>query len=599
MMVAPALALVAMLAVGGSLSEAQQQFAEGRYEEAERLALQAAQPPQLGTALYLVGLARFRAGKPAEALEALEAAGQAEDAPERASWSFNRAACLYALGRFDEAEQDFLEAAEDASLSRMAWANAGFAALDGGSAERAAQWAERARQGASERELALVEELLAAIAKTQGVPVDEGDEAYRQGLASFDADRFDEARAHFLRAAKLTPSSGRAQLMAGASAYRAGDRSTAREDVTASLRLPLDAQDQETARDYLDRLSFGLRSSGRGRGLSLGASTGYDSNVLQVGVAQRDVFMGTETGSPFVEVGLGLVSRHRLSDTLFAELAYGGSQRVYGLASSRDYSLQLHRLGASLELEPVQRLRLGASAGGDVFLTGLSDFRGLQASANASVWTALDESEVTSTRLDVTLARKAGLISEFSYLTGRRLDATLSQEFRLETVAATAWYRYRRDRIGTLVQATSGQAPGVSQEYVIPFSSTSHTLGASARLELGDWGEASLSAGVEWRDYLSQSYLRLQAVDGTVEERNRRRRRDVRFVLGPSVSARLTKRLLLSLRYDFLSSDSNMDTRLADEPGTCVAPEYSCHSYDYTNGNYQKHVPMLELSATW
>jgi tetratricopeptide (TPR) repeat protein len=598
MMAAPALALVAMLAAGGSLSEAQQQFAEGRYEDAEQLALQAAQPPQLGTALYLVGLARFRAGRPAEALEALEAAGQAEDAPERASWSFNRAACLYALGRFDEAEQAFLEAAEDASLSRMAWANAGFAALDGGSPERAAQWAERARQGASERELALVEELLTAIANAQGTPVDEGDEAYRQGLASFDAGRFEEARAHFLRSAKLSPSSGRAQLMAGASAYRAGDRSTAREDVTASLLLPLDAGDQKTARDYLDRLSFGLRSSGRGGGLSLGVGTGYDSNVPQVGVAQRDVFMGTETGSPFVEVGLGFVSRHRLSDTLFAEFAYGGSQRVYGLDSSRDYSLQLHRVGASLELEPVQRLRLGASAGGDVFLTGLSDFRGLQASASASVWTALDESEVTSTRLDIAIARKGGLIDEFSYLTGWRLDATLSQEFRLQKVAATAWYRYRRDRIGTLVQAAFSQ-PGVSQEYVIPFSSRSHTLGASARMELGDWGEASLSAGLEWRHYASQSYLRLQLLDGTVEERNRRRRRDVRFVLGPSVSARITKRLLLTLRYDFLSSDSNMDTRLTNEPGTCVAPEYSCHGYDYTNGNYGKHVPMLELSATW
>ena len=595
---APALALVAMLAAGGSLSEAQQQFAEGRYEEAERLALQAAQPPRLGTALYLVGLARFRAGRPAEALEALDAAGQAEDAPERASWSFNRAACLYALERFAEAEQAFLEAAEDASLSRMAWANAGFAALDGGAPERAAQWAEKARQGASERELALVEELLAAIANTQGIPVDEGDEAYRQGLVSFDEGRFEEARAHFLRAAKLTQSSGRAQLMAGASAWRAGDRSTAREDVTAALALPLDERDQETARDYLDRLSFGLRSNGRGRGLSLAAGTGYDSNVLQVGVAQLDVLRGSETGSLFLEVGLGLVTRHRLSDTLFAELAYGGSQRVYALDSSSDYSLQLHRVGATLELEPVHRLRLGASAGGDVFFTGLSAFRGLQASANASVWTALDESEVTSTRLDVTLARKGGLISEFSYLTGWRLDATLSQEFRLQTLAATAWYRYRRDRIGTLVQAAFGQ-PGVTQEYIIPFASRSHTLGASARMELGDWGEATLSAGLEWRHYARQSSLRLQYLDGTVEERNRRRRRDVRFVLGPSVSARVGKRLLLSLRYDFLSSESNMDTRLADEPGVCVAPEYSCHSNDYTNGNYGKHVPMLELSATW
>src|SRR6185503_16775952 len=163
-----------------SLSEAQQEFAEGRYEQAERLALQAAHPPQLGAALYLVGLARFRAGRPAEALEALDAAGQAQDAPERTSWSFNRGACLYALGRFDEAEQAFLEAAEAESLARVAWANAGFAALDGGSTERAAQWAARAKPGASEHELALVEELLSEIERAKGRSVAESDEAYRQ-----------------------------------------------------------------------------------------------------------------------------------------------------------------------------------------------------------------------------------------------------------------------------------------------------------------------------------------------------------------------------------------------------------------------------------
>jgi tetratricopeptide (TPR) repeat protein len=599
MMAVPALALVAMLAAGDSLSEAQQVFAEGRYEEAEQLALQAAQPPQLGTALYLVGLARFRAGRPAEALEALDAAGQAQDAPERATWSFNRAACLYALGRFDEAEQAFLVAAEDESLARVAWANAGFAALDSGSPERAAQWAERARPGASERELALVEELLSEVARVQGSSEDKGSEAYRQGLVSFDAGRLEEARAHFLEAAKQSLSPGRARLMAGASAYRSGDRAVARDDVTAALALSLDAQDQQTARDYLDRLSFGLRASGRGRAVSIGASTGYDSNVLQVGVAPRDARAGTETGSLFAEAGLGLVTRHRLSDTLFAELAYGGSQRVYTLDSARDYSLQLHRVLAAVELEATRRLRLGASAGGDVFFTGLSDFRGLQASASAAAWVALDESEVTSTRLDASIARKAGLISEFSYLAGRRLDATLSQEFRFQPLAATAWYRYREDRIGTLVQTTSGQAPGVSQEYVIPFAWRGHAIGVSARLELGDWVEASLSAAVEWRDYLRESFLRIQSVDGTGEERGRRRREDVRFVLGPSVSARLTKQLQLSLRYDFLRSESNMDTRLQDEPGACVAPEYVCHIYDYTNGNYQKHVPMLELSATW
>ncbi|KFE71404.1 tetratricopeptide repeat protein [Hyalangium minutum] len=596
------LALLALSATGASLTEAQQAFAEGRYEGAEQLALQAAKPPQEGAALYLVGLARFRSGRPADALEALEAAGKAQDAPERAPWNFNRGACLYELGRFEEAEQAFLQAAADESLSRVAWVNAGFAALDAGFPERAAQWAARAKAGAAERELALVEELLSEVAHAKGATVSAGDESYRQGLTSFDAGRFEEARTHFLEAAKWEGSSGRARLMAGASAYRTGDRVAAREDIVTALALRLEPRDREVARDYLDRLSYGLRSSGQGLGASVGAGVGYDSNVLQVGVAARDGSLGSrtlDTASQFVEVGLGLVARLRLSDTVFSELSYGGSQRAYTESSASDYSLQLHRAGAAVEWDAVRRLRLGASANGEVYFTGISAFRGLQASATGSVWVALDENELTSTRLDASFSRKVGLASEFSYLTGRRLDATLSQDLRLRKFLLTGWYRYREDRIGTLMQSASSGGSGLLQEYVIPFAWAGHATGASARWELGEGFEASLYAGLEWRRYLSESFLRVQLLDGSEQEWGHRQRRDTRLVLGPALSAQLGKHLQLSVRYDFLSNDSNVDTRLADPADACEAPDYVCHRYDYTNGNYQKHQPMLELSGTW
>ncbi|WP_164018947.1 tetratricopeptide repeat protein [Pyxidicoccus trucidator] len=602
MTVVPALTLVALLATGDPLELAREAFAGGRYDEAEQLAQQAALPPRLGTALYLVGLARFRAGRPAEALEALDAAMLAEDAPEPGQWSFNRAACLYALGRFDEAEQSFANAAVDPALARVAWANAGFAALDAGAPERAATWADRAAPGASEREAVLVEELRALIAQAQGRTVSESDEAYRQGLVSFDAGRFDEARAHFLRAATLAPDSGRAKLMAGASAWRTGARTVAREDITAALSLTLEPGDRSTAHQYLDRLSFGLRASGPGLRLSAGAGLGFDSNVLQVGVAAREVSdtsSDTDTASVFAEAGVGLAARFRLSDTLFAHLSYGGIQRAYTQDSLRDYSLQLHRAAASVEWEAARRVRVGVSAGGDLFFTGLSDFRGLQASANGWAWLAVDESELTSTRLDLTFAQKTGLASEFDYLTGPRLDATLSQELRLAAQSVTAWYRYRQDRIGTLVQLASPDSSGASQEYVIPFGWAGHAAGASTRLVFGRRFDASLEAEVERRDYLHDSYLRVTAVDGSVEELGRRRRQDRRFVLGTALSTRLSARLQLSARYELLVNRSNVDTRLTDEPGTCVAPDYVCHAYDYTNGNYEKHVLMLELGASW
>ena len=264
MMVASTLVLVLMVSLGDELAEARQAFAGGDYATAERLSQEAAHPPQAGAALYLVGLARFRAGHPAEALEALDAAARAEDAPEPSAWSFNRGACLYALERFEEAERAFAQAASEESLARLAWVNAGFAALDAGSPERALQWAERARPGASAEERSQVEDLRSQATRAQRSPADAEDPVYQQGLAAFDAGRFEEARAHFLQAAGRTPTSGRARLMAGASAWHAGNRGSAREDLTAALGLPLEPSEVRIAR-RVPRLAR-LRTAGAGPG---------------------------------------------------------------------------------------------------------------------------------------------------------------------------------------------------------------------------------------------------------------------------------------------------------------------------------------------
>lgn len=601
-MVAPLLLLVAMLGAGDDLAEARQAFAQGRYEEAEHLAARATRPSERGAALYLVGLARFRTGRPAAALEALDAARLAEDPPEPTQWSFNRGACLYALERFGEAEQAFIDATANETLARLAWVNAGFAALDGGSPERAARWAERARAGASEQERVQVEDLLAQLARAQEHPVDEEGPAYAQGLAAFDAGHFEQARALFLEAARQAPQSGRARLMAGASAYRAEDLSTAREDLLAALGLHLEPRDTQVAHAYLDRLSFGMRARGPGFWLSVGGGGGYDSNVFQVGVASRDVSVvttATDTGSPFVEAGVGLVERLRLSDALFVELGYGGSQRVYTLTTAQDYSLQLHHVAAALEWEAARHLRLGAAVGADVFFTGLSSFRGLQASGSATLWAALDESERTSTRLEASFTPKLGLISEFDYLSGERVDAALSQELRFRHVGLTARYQYHADLIGTLTQTATTDAAVSAQEYVIPYSWAGHSVGATVRVEPFEAWEARLEGGVEWRDYLSDSLLRVTTTEGAVQYWDKRWRQDFRLLGGAAVGVRLARHLQLSARYDLLVSQSNVDTQLADAANTCTAPNYECHRYDYTNGNFQKHQAMLELDGTW
>jgi tetratricopeptide (TPR) repeat protein len=162
MNVAAALAALAVAASSGSLDEARAAFAAADYARAERLALAAAVPPDSRAALYLAGLSRFRLGRPAEALAAIDQAGDGADAP--AAWHFNRGACLYALGRLPEAESEFLAAAPDPSFATLALVQAGFAALDAGAPDRARTLAARARASATGRLAELVDELDAALA---------------------------------------------------------------------------------------------------------------------------------------------------------------------------------------------------------------------------------------------------------------------------------------------------------------------------------------------------------------------------------------------------------------------------------------------------
>src|SRR5260221_9785924 len=121
-------ALLALAAASGSLEEAQAAFARADYPQAESLALAAAEPPHAGAALYLAGLARFRAGRAAAALEALDGAARAEDAPHDALFHFHRGACLYQLGRFCDAQTETEGAARESPLPPPPLPETGFPA---------------------------------------------------------------------------------------------------------------------------------------------------------------------------------------------------------------------------------------------------------------------------------------------------------------------------------------------------------------------------------------------------------------------------------------------------------------------------------------
>ncbi len=604
MSVAPAFALLAgWLAAAPApaeaplpLERAREAFARGEYPAAEQLALEAARPPTQGAALYLAGLARFRAGKVEQALAALDAAAAAPDAPEPAPLQFNRAACLYQLEKFPEAAAAFEAAAADPSLAPVALANAGFAALDGGDPQRALLLARKARATASGSALALVEDLEAQLQATAPPTsaAGDGDEDYRDGLAAYDAGRYADARAAFLRAAERAPSAGRNRVMAGAAALKEGDRAFARAQLRQSLSLELSEREQEIALDYLDLLTPGLRGGGRGGAVYASVGSGFDTNVLQLGAEARELLRPSGlsgSGSAVLSASLALAYRARTGRSLFAEIAYSGEQRAYLNPQVADYSLQQHAISGALELFAADGLRLGLSGSGEVVFTGLSTFRGLQVSAAAGAWGALDWSEHATTRLDLSAARKLGLGSEFAYLTGTRLDATLSQELRQGPLSGLLWYRLRADRIGTLTQTESfvlplGTCPsGCTQTYVIPLGWLGHAGGLTARLRLGRL-ELGADASLEWRRYAAESYLGLALADGTTAELDRRVREDLRLSGGLVAAVRLA-RFSLSLRYDLVLNHSNVDTRQSDP----------AHRLDYANERFDKHVLGLELGV--
>jgi hypothetical protein len=167
MMLATALALLVASASADPLGEARAAFASGDYARAEALALQA-DGVDRAPARYLAGLARFRQGRFAEALEALDAAAAGADSP--AAWRFNRAACLSALGRHAEAEAAYLEAARDPSYAPLALTEAGWAALAAGASGRARDHAARARAVAAGDAVALVTALEQELSAEAGGP---------------------------------------------------------------------------------------------------------------------------------------------------------------------------------------------------------------------------------------------------------------------------------------------------------------------------------------------------------------------------------------------------------------------------------------------
>ena len=327
MMLASMLTLVVMRVAADPLAEAKQSFSEGRYTEAEQQALQAAQPPRLGAALYLVGLAPFAPGGPPRHWR--------RSMPRNGRRMHPRARSGVQPGRLP------LRAG---ALRR---GRAGLPRGHGGRSPRARRLGERGlrRAGrgrsrarrtmgrASEtRRLRAGGRAGGGAARPRRTRAGERwgreaprEDAYMRGLAAFDAGRFEEARKLFLEDAEQHPELGPGAAHGGGLGVPVG---RARDGAGRHHRGALAAAGTpgQTDRARLPRPALLRAARGRtGFQVSVGGGLGFDSNVLQVGVAARDVSTSARTASPFAEAGLGLLAHFRLSDELFADLSYGGT----------------------------------------------------------------------------------------------------------------------------------------------------------------------------------------------------------------------------------------------------------------------------------
>ncbi|MFT3914660.1 MAG: hypothetical protein QM704_11240 [Anaeromyxobacteraceae bacterium] len=594
MIAATALALVvaASPATGPDpLAAARAALASGDPASAERLALAAAEARD-AAALYLVGVARFRLGRPAEALDALDRAGPEGDAP--GPWSYNRGACLLDLGRPEEAERAFVAAAEaDRALAPVALVNAGFAALDAGALDRATAHAAAARHAAEGPGADLVGELERGVAEAAAA---RATAAYAAGLAAFDRGDFVEARGRFVAAAELAPKDGKSRLMAGASALRRGERDAGEADVRRALELGLAAEDARVALAYLQRPA----AEGAWSALA-SAEAGWDSNALQTGTGVANDRFATAAGrtsSPFAQAELAIGWGGTLKG-LRLDAGYDLVQLAYAAQAAQDYGVQQHAGLLALTFRPPGPLTLGLAAEGQVAFTGLSDFRGLLAAGGLRGWAALAEGRHLATRLELAADRRRGL-DGFGYLGGRRLEAGLSQEVARSRATLRGGYRLRLDDLGDDVAAAPAphgpqcdMMDGCTAATISRFGHLGQLGWLSAKVTLTPRLTLDLSAGIERRVYRGDDRFLVTVLGGPTLVAYAQRRKDWRVTAGASLGLQLAGPWSVVARWDHVTNLSTLDGRRTD----CT--EGFCPPSPLGDRNYEKDVVGVGISGTY
>lgn len=573
----------------GVTDEARAALRAGELERALALAHRAVeQRPDDVEALTVLGMVEAERGEPQAALELFDTALARSGSRAAAGLHWNRAACLSALGRSEDAEQAYLEVAAraQAPLDALGLINAGLAALDAAAPARARKHLMRAERRDPEHVLeAELQDL-----RDQLAAYDDGErERLRQLVARGELDAAEAALEPELSA---HPDDAELQYLGGLVAYQRAHDALAERRLRRARQLGLDPERDASARDYLELLAGGLWLSGRGLYLDLELGGGYDSNAVQAGLGQGNPLLSEASstlGGPYgrmrAELGYGLEPWEHG----FAVASYALDQLAYTEGALDLWNAQQHELAVELEQRVNGGMRLFAGARGSFELAGLSDLRPFAAGGGGELGIGLDHDRGLRSRLSAAAHRSELLDADFEFLSATRLELLLQESYARRATRGGIFASYRGELLGTQRVATAAPVrlcTDCSARYVIPLTHHGPRAGLWGSYRLLPGLRAAARVSAELRTYGSAAHLRVTSASGGSTEAGSRRQRDVRLVLGAGLTTDLPDPFEIDVDYDVTISWSNTDNTLG-----------GAHRLDYANRQFVRHVLWLGLAA--
>jgi tetratricopeptide (TPR) repeat protein len=608
------------------------------FERAAALAaLGCARAPDSAEAALVVGMARFRAHQPAEAIAPFARAVAL--APSSATLRFDLAAALYQSGRFVEAENRYLEAAaRDDKIAPLSLYDAALAALDSGhpdravahlqAAEKAARasgqkpvadqahdtlqsLAQRSRAGAAPELLRLTHsgtealkahhyaDAVAHYRHALDVAIAEGASAgdraelqYDLGDALYRANDLVAAARALTSAVELRPGEGEFHYLLGLIHFDAGADRDAKIALDRALALGLSAAEVRRAQDILRALAETRRGETSRFYLEVRSAFGVDTNVPQSGVVVTAVNgAGDNTQAPFLESDLDFFWRPAgtARNGFFAEYRFG--QLAY-LSNDLDlYSLQEHDVTLSGAWTPTARLTLELGGDGYLLFSGVQTFSPFQTGVSVGPRITVRERHGFETRLRAQHIFKFSLDRNYDYLSGDRDEAGAAEVWRDPKNRVSLGYLFAREMIGVqkiplalleLPQAAPGSFDP-NEIYFIPYSYYSHEVALTAARDLPRDFYGTATVRYENRDYDQSAHVATPS--GTPFYY--RHRRDDRVTVDVSLRHPIGHGFDLGLGYTLIVNRSTIDNTRATT------------ALDYDDKNYLKHVVQLDFSFVY